>query len=266
MRKYLLCPFTSLIPLSLSVVPLCPSSLQTEGEGSSAELVLCTTGERTRLQRASSIETDKNSDVVKALGRVPTIPSLLGGSREDTCEYRDLNMTVQHFALSLSLSLCLSPSPPSLSPPHSIIAGATSTGLSMKILQKCAAFSTGSALVLLSAPPSPPSGRGGLFGVGSSVSKGLFYNICFSIQTGKSLGHVELLPTPQLHCALTKGASMMAMGKSNGVQCRLQCPFIPPTPPPTPSPPPHPSLNCSPLQLSRSSQVLSLVLAVRYVS
>ena len=93
-------------------------------------------------------------------------------------------------------------------------AGATSTGLSIKILQKCAAYSTGSALVLLSAPPTPPGGRGGLFGVqGGSSSKALCYNLCFSVQTGKSLGQVELLPSNQLHCALTKGASMMAMGE-----------------------------------------------------
>ena len=84
----------------------------------------------------------------------------------------------------------------------------------MKILTKCVAYSTGSALVLLSAPPTPPGGRGGLFGVqGGNVSKALCYNICFSLLTGKSLGQVELLPTPQLHCALTKGASMMAMGE-----------------------------------------------------
>jgi hypothetical protein len=97
---------------------------------------------------------------------------------------------------------------------HNPSAGATSTGLSIKVLQKCAAYSTGSALVLLSAPPTPPGGRGGLFGAqGGSSSKALCYNICFSVQTGKSLGQVELLPSNQLHCALTKGASMMAMGK-----------------------------------------------------
>ena len=97
---------------------------------------------------------------------------------------------------------------------YNCAAGATSTGLSIKILQKCAAYATGSAFVLLSAPPTPPGGRGGLFGVqGGSSSKALCYNICFSIQTGKSLGQIELLPTSQLHCALTKGASMMAMGK-----------------------------------------------------
>ena len=116
-------------------------------------------------------------------------------------------ITCQSFSLSLFINKCT--------------AGATSTGLSIKILQKCAAYSTGSALVLLSAPPTPPGGRGGLFGVqGGSASKALCYNVCFSVQSGKSLGQVELLPSNQLHCALTKGASMMAMGKTYRT-CRL---------------------------------------------
>ena len=65
---------------------------QSEGEGSDAELALCSSGERVLLQRTSNIEADKNSDVMKALVRAnpsyatSTISSLLGGARDDTCK------------------------------------------------------------------------------------------------------------------------------------------------------------------------------------
>ena len=247
----MLCTCTCIGEEGIDVFFLSLSS-QTEGEGTSAELALCTCGERVLLQKALPVEVDKNSDVMKALVRAnpsyatSTISSLLGGSRDDTCELQYMYMyfllhvacmymymciaclytctctciqtdvlytctnTFSHTCIRMSLYNVYYPSPL----PLPLSAGATSTGLSMKILQKCAAYSTGSALVLLSAPPTPPGGRGGLFGVqGGNVSKSLCYNICFSIQTGKSLGQVELLPTPQLHCALTKGASMMATGE-----------------------------------------------------
>ena len=75
------------LSLSLSL-----SRFQTEGEDSSSELVLSTRGERVLLQKALAVESDKNSDVMKALVRAnpsyasSTISSLLGGSRDDTCE------------------------------------------------------------------------------------------------------------------------------------------------------------------------------------
>ena len=75
------------LSLSLSL-----SHFQTEGEDSSSELVLSTRGERVLLQKALAVESDKNSDVMKALVRAnpsyasSTISSLLGGSRDDTCE------------------------------------------------------------------------------------------------------------------------------------------------------------------------------------
>ena len=50
---------------------------------------------------------------------------------------------------------------------HTRTAGATSAGLSAKVLQGSAAYTTGSSLVLLTAPPTS-GGRGGIFGSSSS--------------------------------------------------------------------------------------------------
>ena len=41
----------------------------------------------------------------------------------------------------------------------------------------------------------------------------LCISTCFSLQSGKFLSQTELMPSSQLHCALTKGASMQAMGE-----------------------------------------------------
>ena len=93
------------------------------------------------------------------------------------------------------------------------LAGITSCGLTVRMLQKCAAYTTGSSLVLLVAPP-VSGGRGNLFGVqGAQMSKALCLNFCFSVSSGKSITHPDLQPSSQLHCALSKGASITTMGK-----------------------------------------------------
>ena len=87
-------------------------------------------------------------------------------------------------------------------------------GISMKVLQNCATYTTGSSLVILAAPPSSGGGRAGLFGVqGGHSSKALCYNFCYSLHSGKLVSQVDLQPSTQLHCALANGASMGTMGE-----------------------------------------------------
>lgn len=94
----------------------------------------------------------------------------------------------------------------------SCVAGVTSCGLTVRMLQKCAAYTTGSSLVLLAAPPIS-GGRGNLFGAqGGQMSKALCLNLCYSVLSGKSVSQPDLQPSPQLHCALSKGASISTMG------------------------------------------------------
>ena len=93
----------------------------------------------------------------------------------------------------------------------------TSMGLSIRVLQKSAAYTTGSSLVILAAPPTSGSGRGGLFGVQGHSSKALCYNFCYSLNTGRLVSQVDLQTNSQLHCALTRGASADNMGGWVGV-------------------------------------------------
>lgn len=150
------------------------------------------------IQRSGG-EGDKNSDMVKALVRASpsysstAISSLLGISKDDTCE----PYMVPH---TMGFTVC------------NPLAGVTSSGLTVRMLQKCAAYTTGSSLVLLIAPP-VAGGRGNLFGVqGGQLSKALCLNLCFSISSGKSVPQPDLQPSSQLHCALSKGATMSTMG------------------------------------------------------
>lgn len=41
----------------------------------------------------------------------------------------------------------------------------------------------------------------------------LCISVCFSLTTGAARSHNELMPNPNLHCALAKGASMNSMGQ-----------------------------------------------------
>lgn len=95
------------------------------------------------------------------------------------------------------------------------LAGSTSTGLSVQMLQKSIGYTTGSSLVLLTPPPSSGGGRGNMFGVQSGhPPKSLCLNFCYNSLTGKSVPQVDLQPSGQLRCALTsKGASINTMGK-----------------------------------------------------
>ena len=154
------------------------------------------------IQRIGPV-TDKNADMVKVLVRASpsysssAISSLLGVTKDDTCKsHRGWSQKCKSQFFSFS---CFT-------------AGLTSCGLTVRTLQKCAAYTTGSSLILLAAPPTS-GGRGNLFGMQSGqVSKALCHNLCFSISSGKFLSLPDLQPSSQLHCALSKGASMSTMG------------------------------------------------------
>ncbi len=98
-------------------------------------------------------------------------------------------------------------------PPASL----TSMGVSIRTIQRSAAYTTGSSLILLCAPPPSGSGRGGLFGGQNHSSKALVYNFCYSLLTGKLASQVDLQSTNSLHCALTRGAGVERMGTSSWV-------------------------------------------------
>jgi len=95
------------------------------------------------------------------------------------------------------------------------LAPLTSAGLSIHMLEKSIAYTTGSAVVLLCPPPNPGGGRGNMFGIQSSHSpKSLCLSLCYNSVTGKSLHQIDLQPVAQLRCALSsKGASMSTMGE-----------------------------------------------------
>ena len=175
-------------------------------------MVLAASGARLLLQR-TGLESEKSSEMVKALVRSnpayasTAISTLLGGSKDDTCEHTHTTHTHAHTHTHTHVS-CV---------PVSAAAGATSMGLSIRTLLHCACYTTGSALILLTAPPTSGSGsgggRGGLFGPqGGHTSKALCVAVCFSLQSGAFTTQLELPPLPSLHCALAKGASMQTMG------------------------------------------------------
>ena len=124
------------------------------------------------------------------------------------CDQKFLQMQIIINSLASSLSYGIFIPPP---------APLTSMGLSIRVLQKSAAYTTGSSLVILAAPPTSGSGRGGLFGVQGHSSKALCYNFCYSLNTGRLVSQVDLQTNSQLHCALTRGASADNMGGWVGV-------------------------------------------------
>ena len=51
----------------------------------------------------------------------------------------------------------------------------------------------------------------------------LCISVCFSMQSGAALSQNELMPTPNLHCALAKGASVNSMGELGIVSFIAAC-------------------------------------------
>jgi E3 ubiquitin-protein ligase HECTD4 len=161
--------------------PIYIHQLQVKSTSSPDSLILHPVRDPVLLQRGS-LDRDKNSDVAKALALVRGNPSyastafasMFGVSKDDT-------------------------------------SGATSVGMTMRVLQSCSAYTTGTSLVLV-VPPNTSGGGRGLFGPSSGhASKALCVSVCFSIQSGSTLSQSELMPSPNLHCALAKGASMNSM-------------------------------------------------------
>ena len=174
-------------------------------------------GRKVLIQRSGG-EGDK-SDLMKVLVRSSpsysstALSSLLGITKDDTCEPHAPPLKYRLISHLLFFFFCL--------------AGITSCGLTVRMLQKCCGYTTGSSLVLL-APPPIIGGRGNLFGVqGGQLSKALCLNLCFSLASGKSVTQPDLQPSSQLHCALSKGASMSTMGEPISF---LQLAFISPSP------------------------------------